>query len=1122
MLLGQILLLVRPNQVVPELAAVSSGLVLSRVLRKLKLFDAAIEAAISAGDSNPQALHQLGLCYLDVQNYRDAAAAFRRAATFDPSAPVIKHGLGLALKGLGDHSGATEAFRSAGNYPPSLAALASQRPGPQSDLLEAKRLIDLNFRDQALAAFERARTVLPNDAESLELAGAICQGLGRFEEASELFLKAISINPKAGSAYYGWTQSRRVAAADQPMIDRMHKLLEEGGLPLSDSSQLHYALAKSLEDLGDFQPAAAEYQTANRDTREVKFNGRRFGKETHRMRIDHALHTFDHVAAKPIETEVPIFVVGMLRSGTTLLDQILSAHPRVASSGEVPLLLEKLDPSTFDPARLEEIGRTYLAHLNRLSKGKPRVVDKMPDNYLLLPALATLFPGARLVHIKRDPADTCLSIYTTVNRLPIEWLHDLDSIAFVYEQYLRVMNRWREVLPPGRLIEVQYEELVSDPEPVVRRLLESCGLEWSDRCLSPETNPNSVATPSVWQSRQRVNVGSVGRAKRFEPWLKVPVITDFREIDQALAEGRSEEAESLCLASGSESQEGLVRLGMARLQLGRFSEAVSALSMIADTAEVLLLLSVAHTGLGDTAKALELAREAARLEPNNAFAHDQLGRLLLEAGRFPDAEFTFQRAAFLAPAASFGHEGLARTLQAQGKAEQAVATLRKAVASVPYSLPLRFSLIEALLQVPDAPAARHEAAALPESAGSQILLARSLSLLDRAEEAGAAVDKAVELGLITGPAAYQAAAVLQGLGRLSEAGDLFKLSLELDPHQGAAFAYLSYLRKTTEADRPLLTQMETLSTAEPLPAVQRSLVYYGLGRSFEDLGEFERSMEFYDQANSWAVISKFGGSAFHRHEMTASHDLLREEFAYEFGKMRRLSGSHSDAPIFIVGMIRSGTTLVDQILSSHRRVRSVGEDPFWLDYSRSFLGMPRKERTSKDLHDATRRYLAHALEDAEGRVVNKMPMNYAIVPLIHLAFPSAKIVHVLRDPLDTCLSIYTTINQARIEWTHDKSDIVFAYREYQRLMSTWTSLLPPGSLMELPYERLVSEPEPAIRGLLEFCALDWDEAVLTPHLNPRTVTTPSVWQVRQPIYRTSVARWQKFEPWLGDLLSLRS
>jgi hypothetical protein len=221
-------------------------------------------------------------------------------------------------------------------------------------------------------------------------------------------------------------------------------------------------------------------------------------------------------------------------------------------------------------------------------------------------------------------------------------------------------------------------------------------------------------------------------------------------------------------------------------------------------------------------------------------------------------------------------------------------------------------------------------------------------------------------------------------------------------------------------------------------------------------------------------------------------------------------------------MIRSGTTLVEQILSSHPEIGGAGEQTFWLDNWRSALTTGQEAVDPTGIQLAGSRYVALLNRIAPGkrRVVDKMPSNYPGLGIIYLALPKAKVIHVRRHPVDTCLSIYATPNRRHADFMHDRDNIVTAYRQYQRIMDHWRSTLPAGYLMEIDYEDLVCNSEAVSRTMIEFCGLNWSDACLRPEQNRKPVVTPSAWQVRQPIYSTSSGRWRRFEPWLGAFAEL--
>ena len=221
-------------------------------------------------------------------------------------------------------------------------------------------------------------------------------------------------------------------------------------------------------------------------------------------------------------------------------------------------------------------------------------------------------------------------------------------------------------------------------------------------------------------------------------------------------------------------------------------------------------------------------------------------------------------------------------------------------------------------------------------------------------------------------------------------------------------------------------------------------------------------------------------------------------------------------------MPRSGTTLVEQILSSHPEVAPGGEPSFWSDQNRAGAGVldaTAKLEAARRLADA---YLAvlRAISPDAPQVTDKMPFNFGLLGVILQVFPRAAIVHCRRHPIDTCLSSFSTGFEATIDFAGERGSLVFFYRQYQRLMAHWREVLPPDRFIEVDYEELVADPEPVTRRLIAARGLDWNDACLAPHRNQNRITTASLWQARQPIYRTSVERWRRYEPWLGELRQL--
>lgn len=221
-------------------------------------------------------------------------------------------------------------------------------------------------------------------------------------------------------------------------------------------------------------------------------------------------------------------------------------------------------------------------------------------------------------------------------------------------------------------------------------------------------------------------------------------------------------------------------------------------------------------------------------------------------------------------------------------------------------------------------------------------------------------------------------------------------------------------------------------------------------------------------------------------------------------------------------MPRSGTTLVEQILSAHRDVAAGGELAFWLQRRDALHAARTDPLDAGALSKAADDYLALLREIGPRalRVTDKNPMNFEALWLIRLALPRARVIHCRRNPIDTCLSIFFMNFGGKHDYAYDRGDLAFYYREYERLMQHWRAALPLDRFTEVEYETLVADPEEETRRLIAFCGLDWDDACLAPQRNGRAVKTSSQWQVRQPIYKTSVERWRRYEPWLGELREL--
>ncbi len=530
--------------------------------------------------------------------------------------------------------------------------------------------------------------------------------------------------------------------------------------------------------------------------------------------------------------------------------------------------------------------------------------------------------------------------------------------------------------------------------------------------------------------------------------------------------------------------------------------------------------------LGHIQPALEDAKRSFNLGQQDPLALHHLAQCLIDGEQFSKALPLLNRAYAAAPKVAAIHLALGTAYQGLANASEAIASYRRAIQLEPANIEALSRLRQILLEEGDTHAAVGIAQTVvtlrPDSAEDLLWLARAHIEESRSALADPLIQQALKLQPDSSLAHSLLGSVLQMSGQILEAGPEFRRSIELDPSQGSAYLALATNQKLTEADRPFVDQMVNIATRDDLPKSQLSLLLYAIGKACEDLGEYEGAMGYLDSANRLAYELKFGQQKFDPKAL-GPYEVLPNLLKHA-SPSQVSNGEESDLePIFVVGMIRSGTTLVEQILSAHPQVGAAGEQKFWLENGAAAITGNGTRIDREHLARLAARYRRHLREISPFtyRVVDKMPQNYQALGLIRLAFPNAKIVHIRRHPIDTCLSIYATPNRNRLRWAHNKANIVSAYERYLQTMDAYRSILPSSHFLEVDYEELTRDPDTSIRRLVEFCELDgWDDACLHPENNVRTVVTPSVWQVRQPIYRTSVARWKKFEPWLGEFARL--
>ena len=482
---------------------------------------------------------------------------------------------------------------------------------------------------------------------------------------------------------------------------------------------------------------------------------------------------------------------------------------------------------------------------------------------------------------------------------------------------------------------------------------------------------------------------------------------------------------------------------------------------------------------------------------------------------------SLQSAIALRPEAAASHHALAVALNMCGQVDAAIAACRKAVALSPRLADAHSRLGNMLHGIGDRAGAlqafEQAAAAARGTTLGRMNQAKALMLMERMGEA----EQILRQAAILDPAAAEARRVLGTLlaeaGQFGEALTMFEASLAIDPSQVAIYHDMVQCKRIIEGDRPLIERM-LARLQGPLSDVQRLRLHFALGKSFDDLGDYAAAIRHFDAANQIKRrLVPFDGAALAR-----KVDAIIGLFTPEYLAGHAGIGVASAAPLLVIGMPRSGTTLVEQILSSHPDVGAAGELDFWGRQGDAWLASGHPPLSSGFVGELAAEYLGILARaaPARARVTDKLPFNFFWAGLIHLVFPQATFLHCRRHPIDTCLSIYFTHFAQRTEFAARREDLVFYFRQYERLVAHWRSVLPADRLLDIDYATLITERNVSTRRLLEGAGLPWSDACLHPEQNPRFVRTATVWQARQPVYTSSLDRHRQYDSWLGALRDL--
>jgi tetratricopeptide (TPR) repeat protein len=394
----------------------------------------------------------------------------------------------------------------------------------------------------------------------------------------------------------------------------------------------------------------------------------------------------------------------------------------------------------------------------------------------------------------------------------------------------------------------------------------------------------------------------------------------------------------------------------------------------------------------------------------------------------------------------------------------------------------------------------------------------------RYDEAIAGYDKAIAIKPDYAMAYHNRGTAMLSKGDMAEAEKMFRKALELKPDFSDPLHSLSVMRRYEKASGPEVQEILALLKKPGLPAENQEQLFFTLGKIYDDCGMYDEAFESFRQANQ--VRNSF--VSYQAGDVTKLTNDVIEVFNKDFLSQKFPFASTNKLPLFIVGMPRSGTTLLASILSNHPAIATAGELPDMADYAMHLRDMlkgaapyPQAARhltppVASQIIAAYEIRLKRGTRDSVVYIIDKNPLNFRHVGFISMLFPHALIIHCTRDPLDTCLSNYFTRFPLTLDYSFDLRNIGHFYREYTRLMEHWRTV-PSLKLMDVSYEDMISKTEPTARAVLDFLGLEWDARCLAPHTNPSPVETASQWQVRQPIYHNSLERWRHYEKYLGPL-----
>jgi predicted Zn-dependent protease len=1012
----------------------------------------------------------------------------------------------------------------------------------------AIRAIDQLVRDEPGQV--RTRCVY---AQALRIAG-------RQEESAREFRTCLALQPGMGEAYWGLAELRGdFLTADD--IAAMREHLRDKSRDESSRMLLQNALGQALERAGDFAASFTAYEAGAKLAQAIAAS--KIGpydpiKDAHQMHRRRAVFTAPLLAKRPVPAacpdSTPIFIVGMPRAGSTLVEQILASHSLVEGTMELPVLgnivrdlsVSRLlvEPDAY-PECVAELSDSELAELGARyteqaavyrNTNRPYFIDKRPWNWFESGLIRLILPHAKIVDVRRKPMAACFAIYKHMLAKESVYPYNLHDLAHHYTQYAATMAHYERVMP-GHVHFLSYERLVEDMEREIRRLLDYCGLPFEEGCLRFWEADRAVSTPSSEQVRRPIYRDALEQWRNFEPWLDGLKESLKMAEAEAAAMPQPEGYEfALTLAAMSIYEKAIEELRSLTTRVPNHSGAWRKL------AELLRLAGQDEAADEAGAAADRCAGEASKWRPTRdprtlaqldaaesrlhalLTTRDQGGKIFMLSDHLREN-----------PTDAVATRILSRLEDQRGDEETSLALLERTLELAPTYHTARGELATRLILAHYFVRALEHTTILlrqaPRNAEYRAIHSEALKCMG---DIAAALPVMEEL-LREHPrhALFWCwyGRLLHLIGRSDDSARAFRSCLEISPTIGGAWFGLADLKCDLLTDKDVST-MRACLTDETLEPGSRMEMYYALGYALERAGDFSASFDAYQQGARLFRGRHLGSGQAHVDDAFVEC-LRRLKRVYTARNLARFaappSASRSVTPIFVVGLPRAGSTLVEQILASHSRVEGTRELPLISEMQRD-LALSRRmvthnaypdcllEMTAEQMTALGERYLREARRYRKTErpyFIDKRPWNWLDAGLIRMILPHAKIIDIRREPMAACFAMFKQI-LPDADFSYDLHNLGRYYTEYVGLMEHWRAAM-PGRIHFVQYERLVEDTETEIRRMLDYCGLPFEEDCLRFWENKRAVSTPSAEQVRRPIYRDAVEQWRNYESWLGPL-----